>query len=90
MPTARADVEKVALPPESVALPMETPASRNVTVPVGVPTAGATALTVAVKVTAWPNSDGFTELVTAVVLVPVATVCVIAAELLAVKLVSPA
>jgi hypothetical protein len=32
--------------------------SRKVTVPVGVPVAGATAVTVAVKVTDWPSEDG--------------------------------
>jgi hypothetical protein len=39
--------------------------SRKVTVPVGVPVAGATAETVAVKVTDWPGSDGLTEDVSA-------------------------
>ena len=32
--------------------------SRKVTIPVGVPIAGAVAVTVAVKVTDWPNTDG--------------------------------
>jgi hypothetical protein len=50
-PADNAEVEKVALPETSVLLPMKTPPSRNVTVPVGVPGAGATALTVAVNVT---------------------------------------
>jgi hypothetical protein len=35
--------------------------SRKVMVPVGVPVAGATAETVAVKVTDWPGSDGLIE-----------------------------
>ena len=51
-PVDSAEVVNVALPAERLAVPsVETP-SKNVTVPVGVPAAGATALTVAVKVTA--------------------------------------
>src|SRR5579863_3608931 len=64
--TASAEVEKVATPPLSVPLPMELPPSRNVTVPVGVPVPGATAETVAVKVTDWPKTEGFTDDVTVV------------------------
>ncbi len=33
----------------------------NVTVPVGMPEPGALAVTVAVNVTDWPNTDGLTE-----------------------------
>ena len=44
---------KVAVPPESVAVPIEVPLLRNSTVPVGVPAPGLTADTVAVKVTGW-------------------------------------
>ena len=62
----------------------------GVTVPVGVPTPGETALTVAVKVTAWPDADGFTDEVTVVELLALLTVCVIAAEVLVLKLASPA
>ena len=47
-----------ALPLTSVTTPSEVVPSLNVTVPVGVPTAGATGLTVAVSVTACPNTDG--------------------------------
>jgi hypothetical protein len=88
LPAASDDVVKLAVPPASVALPMETPPSLNVTVPVGVLelTVG---VTVAVKVTAWPNTDGFTELVTVVVVASRLTVWVIAAEVLALKLPSP-
>jgi len=39
----------------------------KVTVPVGVPVAGATGLTAAVNVTPWPNTDGFADEVTVVV-----------------------
>ena len=51
MPTARAEVANVARPPLSVPVPMGLPPSRKVTVPLGVPVPGATADTVAVKVT---------------------------------------
>src|ERR1051325_1823032 len=52
----------VPTPPErATGLPKATPLVRNWTVPLGVPAAGATALTVAVKVTDWPNTDGFTD-----------------------------
>jgi hypothetical protein len=46
---------------------MGEPPSRNVTVPVGVPVPGKTGLTVAVKVTNWPETEGLTDDVTAVV-----------------------
>src|SRR5262249_34417291 len=75
---------------ESELAPMDAPPSRNVTVPVGVPAPGGLAFTVAVKVIAWPNTDGLTELVTAVELFALLTVCVMAAEVLAVKFASPA
>ena len=40
MPTDSDDVVKVALPPERLAVPNVAAPSRNVTVPVGVPTPG--------------------------------------------------
>jgi len=63
--------------------------SLKVTVPVGVPTPGETALTVAVNVTDWPDTDGFTEEATAVALLAWFTVCVRVDEVLAMKLPSP-
>jgi len=42
--------------------------SLTVTLPVGVPLPGAAALTVAVKTTAWPYTDGFGEELSATVL----------------------
>jgi hypothetical protein len=48
-PTAKVDVVKVAVPPLSVPVPIDTPPSRNVTVPVAV-----LGVTVAVNVTAVP------------------------------------
>jgi len=56
----------VATPPLSVPVPIEFPPSRNVTVPLGVPVPGATADTVAVNVTDWPNTDGLIVEVTVV------------------------
>src|SRR5205809_921127 len=67
LPTARAEVENIAVPVAdrvtvaSVMLP-----SRKLTVPVGVPAPGAPALTVAVKVTAWPNTAALAEEITVV------------------------
>jgi hypothetical protein len=90
LPTDSDEVVKVALPPERLAVPNVAAPSRNVTVPVGVPTPGETALTVAVKVTAWPDADGFTDEVTVVELLALFTVCVMAAEVLLLKLASPA
>jgi hypothetical protein len=48
----------------------------KITEPVGVPVAGATALTVAVKVTDWPRTDGFALEASAVVVEAAFTVCV--------------
>ncbi len=44
-----------------VQLPTTVAPSRMLTVPVGEPTPGAFTVTVAVKVTDWPNTDGFAE-----------------------------
>jgi hypothetical protein len=90
LPTAKADVERVALPEDRLAVPKVEAPSRKVTVPVGTPVPEATALTVAVNVTAWPDADGFTELVIVVVLFALFTVCVMAADVLPLKLASPA
>jgi hypothetical protein len=90
LPTASAEVVNVALPELKLAVPSVKAPSRKVAVPVGVPAPGETALTVAVKVTDCPNSDGFTDEVTVVELLALSTVWVIAAEALLVKFVSPA
>ena len=47
-----------ALPLTSVTVPSDVAPSRNVTVPVGTPSAGGTGLTVAVNVTACPVVEG--------------------------------
>jgi hypothetical protein len=90
LPTDSDEVVKVALPELKLAVPRVEAPSRKVTVPVGVPVAGATGLTVAVNVTAWPNTDGFTDEVTVVELPALPTVWMIAAEVLLAKFVSPA
>ena len=65
----------LAVPPESVAAaPKLTPFVLNCTVPLGVPAPGATAVTVAVKVTACPTNEGFVEELTAVELLALFTV----------------
>ena len=61
LPTASVEVLKVAAPEEfRVPVPSVVPLSLKVTVPVGTPepVVGAT---VAVKVTAWPETAGFSE-----------------------------
>ena len=89
VPTVSAKVVNVALPPESVAVPSVVAPSKNVTVPVGVPAPGAAALTVAMNTTEWPNTEGFTVDVTVVETDALFTVCVMAAEVLPPKLLSP-
>jgi hypothetical protein len=58
----------VALPADSVFVANVVVPSLNVTVPVGLPEPGGTALTAAVKVTTWPNTEGLTEDARAVLL----------------------
>ena len=89
MPTVNDEVVKPAVPPLNVAVPKVVAESRNVTVPPGVPAPGALAETVAVKVTDWPNTDGFELLVTVDVLASRFTVWVMAADVLPPKLTSP-
>ena len=59
LPTPRVEVLKAAVPPLSGAVPKVVAPSLKVTVPVGVPVPGATGLTVAVKLTDCPKTDGF-------------------------------
>ena len=89
LPTARLEVEKVAVPPLSVPVPSVAVPSRKVTVPVGVPAPGAFAVTVAVNVTLWPNTEGLVADETLVVVSSWFTVWVRAPELLPASLVSP-
>ena len=86
-PAAAKLVANVALPPAPTAtVPRITLPSLNVTVPVGVPRPGATAATVAVKVTAWPVTAGLTDEARATAVVARLTVTATAAEALFAKL----
>ena len=88
VPPGNVDVLNVAWADAfSVPLPSVVVPSRKVTVPVGVP--GPPPVTVAVSVIVWPKVEGFNEEVRAVVLEKLLTVWVIAADVLAVKLLSP-
>src|SRR2546427_3472944 len=84
--TERAAVLNVAWPPLSVPGPSVVAPSLKVTVPVGVPAPGETALTVAVRVTDWPNTEELVEEATVVVELAWLTVWVTVAEVLAGKL----
>ena len=90
-PAAAKLVVNVAVPPAPTAtVPRITLPSWNVTVPVGVPAPGATAATVAVKVTAWPVAAGLTDEPRATVVDARLTVSVTTAEVLSAKLPVPA
>jgi hypothetical protein len=82
-------VVKVVEPELKVPLPSVVAPSLNVTVPLGVPAPGNVALTVAVKVTDCPNTDGLDEEATAVLLLALLTVCVTVPEVLVMKFPSP-
>ena len=85
-----AAVVSVACPvASSVTEPIVVAPSLNVTVPVGVPAPGAEAVTVAVKVTDCPETDGLTEEASAVAVAALLTIWLRAAEVLVVKLPSP-
>src|SRR3954467_15155752 len=89
-PAAARLVVNVAAPPAPTAtVPRTVFPSLNVTVPVGVVAPGATAATVAVKVTAWPVTAGLTDDRRATVVVAGLTVTVAAAESLAAKPLEP-
>src|SRR5262245_6267257 len=83
-------VVNVALPPVPTAtVPRITFPSLKVTVPVGVPAPGATAATLAEKVTAWPVTAGLTDDPRVSVVAAGLTVTIVAAEVLAAKPVTP-
>src|SRR5260370_37430286 len=91
-PTARAEVVNVALPlPFSVPVPSVVEPSLKVTVPVGTPLAGGVAVTVAVNVTGWLNTEGLDDELTAVVVAAAAefTTCGAAFPLLLAHPVAP-
>ena len=90
LPTLSAVVEHVALPVTSATFTQIGVApSLKVTVPVGVPVAGATGDTVAVKVTLLPAVDGLPLVVSAVVVPARPTTCVMAGLVLMLKEASP-
>jgi hypothetical protein len=74
--TVSDDVEQVAwaLTFRPTLLQIVVVPSLKVTVPVGVPEPGATALTAAVNVTDWPNTEGLAEDTTAVLVLAAFTV----------------
>src|SRR5438093_8846180 len=91
-PTRSADVAQLAWPLLRVTLlqlVMAVPPSLKVTFPVGVPEPGLFAVTVAVKVTDCPNTDGLAEELTNVVVPAFCTVWVSVLEVLPLKVASP-
>jgi hypothetical protein len=88
-PSASVLVETLPVPLASVAEPSEVVPLKNWTVPVGVPAPGATAATVAVSVTGWPNTGVVVEGINVVLVVDWATVTVTAVEVLGAKFESP-
>ncbi len=89
-PTASVLVTNVAWPePSRVPLPRVLDPSLKVTVPVAVPAPGLFAVTVAVKVTACPDTEGLAEELTNVVVPAFLTVWVSGLEVLPLKVASP-
>ena len=89
-PTASVLVTNVAWPePSRVPLPRVLEPSLKVTVPVAVPAPGLFAVTVAVKVTACPDTEGLAEELTNVVVPAFLTVWVSGLEVLPLKVASP-
>src|ERR1041385_590314 len=87
--TDSTEVANVARPALMVAGVCGVPSILNVTVPVGVPAPGDTALTTAVNVTDTPNVDGFSDELTVVALLAGLTVCARSEAGLPLKLPSP-
>src|SRR5438067_9185832 len=92
LPTLKLDVAHVVVPAASACRlqpVIELAPSLKFTLPVGVPAPGAVAVTVAVNVTLWPNTDGLADDVSAVLVLAWLTTCDTAELVLVVKLVSP-
>ena len=83
------EVVKVAWPPLRLLVASAVAPSLKVTVPVGVPLPGATTLTLAVKITGWPNTVELVEELSATLLAFLLTVWLRAAEVPVLKLASP-
>src|SRR5947209_1787208 len=88
LPTLSAEVLRLALPPLRVTVHRMVLPSWKVTLPVGVPEPGELAVTVAVKVTDWPNTEVAGDALTAVAVPSLLTVSLAVPELV-VKLPSP-
>lgn len=84
--TIRSDVVKVALPAASVPVPMAAAPSKKVTVPVGVPEL---LPTVAVNVTGFPNTAGFCDEATDMVVEIPLTIWLSTVDVLGSKVASP-
>jgi hypothetical protein len=87
VPTGRAEVVNEATPFVRFPVPITAPRCSKLTVPLG--TLPNVAFTVAVKVTVWPNTDGFGVEVNMVVVGALLTVCATAAEVLAISVTLP-
>jgi hypothetical protein len=88
--TVRLLVAKAAEPPLRLFVDKGVAPSLKMTEPVGVPVPGELALTVAVNVTDWPETDGFVPETTEVELFALLTACEYAGEfVLPAKLLSP-
>jgi hypothetical protein len=81
-PTASDDVLIAAEPPETVVVPSDVAPSKNSIEPPGLPAPGAFTDTLAVTVTLCPTTDGFGELVTAVLVLAWFTVCACTGDVL--------
>src|SRR4051794_33933541 len=89
VPTDRVLVVIVTEPPDSVPVPTVVPPSRKVTEPVAVPAPGAVALTLAVRVTVWPKTDGLADELIVVEVEALLTTWAVLADWLGLKLPSP-
>ena len=89
VPTDKVLSDKVAWPLARLALPSEVLPSMKVMLPLGVPAPGATAVTMAVKVTAWPDTVWLAEEVSVAAVVALLMICPSAVVLLEAKLVLP-
>lgn len=89
-PALNAPIEYVAWPLLMLPVPKVVAPSLNVTVPVGVPLPGDVTEIVAVKVTDWPITEGFTDDESETAVSALFTVCGKAELVLPLKLISPA
>ena len=81
-PTASADVLSAAEPPESGDVPSDVAPSKNSTLPLGLPAPGGFTLTLALIVTLSPTTEGFGDVVTAVLVLAAFTVWLCAGDVL--------